>query len=197
MPFNCFGGMKRYFSAFRNYLKRYFNLRESYVFYGAYHNERRNKIVHVVFVPVIFTTALSFLCRFRISRGVNLSQLVAGIYALTFFAIDPLAGTLYWPVLLGMQRTGEYLARRNTLGCIALHLSGWASQILAHKYFEREKPAFMDDPLQAVHSAVFFVWLEVLFALGYRKGEYRVLQQLVDAKIKERKANTPQKIVCE
>ncbi|KAK7200884.1 hypothetical protein NESM_000147200 [Novymonas esmeraldas] len=173
------------------YQANYFNLKKSFVFYGAYHNNWQNQIVHVLFVPAIFTTALSFLARVPIAGDVNLSHVVAAFYAVSFIMMEPLAGAMYAPVIGAM----EYLASRVLLHhvptSIAIHLFGWVTQIVAHKYAEGRQPAFTEDPLQAVHAAVFFVWLELLYYLGYRPSQKAELDRLIHeriAKMDEEKA---------
>jgi len=42
--------------------------------------------------------------------------------------------------------------------------------------FEGRAPALLDSLLQSLVLAVFFVWLEVLFYLGYRPALFRRLQ---------------------
>lgn len=177
----------KYLSKFINYVKKYFNLEESFVFYGAYHNEKRNQLVHILFVPVIFTTALAFVSKWRIGSGsLNVSHIAASFYGLSFVCMEPLAGVLYLPLIAGMRHVGEAAAANKYLPiCGALHLVGWVSQVLAHRLFEGEQPAFMEDPFQALHSAVFFVWLEVLYKLGYRRDQHKKLQELIDLRIKE------------
>lgn len=161
------------------YLENYFNLKKSFVFYGSYHHEWRNQIVHVLFVPTIFTTALGFASTMKITDTVNVSHVVAGFYALSFIIMEPLAGTLYAPVIAGMQYIGENICAPNVAVSAAVHVFAWAAQIFAHKFFEHRAPAFTEDPLQAIHAAVFFVWLEVLYALGYRPKERDELNALV------------------
>lgn len=165
------------------YLENYFNLRKSFVFYGSYHHEWRNQLVHVTFVPAIFTTALSFLCRVKLTPSVDLSHVVATFYAGSFICMEPCAGILYAPVIAGMQLLASRVCSKHVTASVAVHLIGWIIQVLAHKYFEGRAPAFLEDPLQAIHAAVFFVWLEVLYYLGYRPKERDELDALVVERI--------------
>ncbi|KAG5467036.1 hypothetical protein LSCM1_01216 [Leishmania martiniquensis] len=165
------------------YLENYLDLRKSFVFYGAYHHNWKNQVVHVLFVPVIFTTALSFLARLPIAGGVNVSHLVAAFYAFSFMKMEPVAGALYAPVIVVMEYLGSQVLIHHVLTSIGLHTLGWAAQILAHRVAEGRQPAFTEDPLQAVHAAVFFVWLEVLFLLGYRPAEKAELNKLIKKRI--------------
>lgn len=51
---------------------------------------------------------------------------------------------------------------------IAGHVLGWVAQVLSHKYAERRAPSLFDSFFQSIGLAPLFVWLEMLFALGYR-----------------------------
>lgn len=165
------------------YLDNYFNLKKSFVFYGSYHHNWMNQMVHVIFVPAIFTTAMSFIARIPITDKVNLSHIVAAFYAVSFLKMEPVAGALYAPVIGAMEYLGSRVLINYVPVSIAIHLLGWVAQIVAHKRAEGRQPAFMEDPLQAIHAAVFFVWLELLFYLGYRPSEKEELERLVKERI--------------
>ncbi|KPI90754.1 hypothetical protein ABL78_0190 [Leptomonas seymouri] len=165
------------------YLENYFNLKKSFVFYGSYHRNWMNQMVHIVFVPAIFTTALSFIARIPITDKINLSHIVAAFYAISFLKMEPLAGALYAPVIGAMEYLGSQVLIHYVPASVAVHLIGWVAQILAHKLVEGRQPAFREDPFQAFHAAVFFVWLEVLFQLGYRPLEKEELEKLVKEQV--------------
>ncbi|CAG9582810.1 Protein_of_unknown_function_(DUF962)_-_putative [Leishmania major strain Friedlin] len=165
------------------YLENYFDLRKSFVFYGAYHHKRSNQLIHVIFVPVIFTTAMSFLARVPITGGVNLSHIVTAFYTVSFIKMEPSAGTLYAPMIAAMEYLGSRVLIRHVPVSIGMHVLGWAAQIVGHKFIEGRQPAFMEDPLQAIHAAVFFVWLEVLFFLGYRPAMKAELEKAIKERI--------------
>lgn len=165
------------------YLENYFNLKKSFVFYGSYHHIWQNQMVHVIFVPAIFTTAMSFLARVPITGKVNLSHIVTAFYAVSFIKMEPVAGALYAPVLAAMEYLGAQVLVNHVPTSIAIHVFSWVTQILAHKFAEGRAPAFREDPLQALHAAVFFVWLEVLYALGYRPSQRAELEKLVAERI--------------
>lgn len=175
------------------YLENYFNLKKSFIFYGAYHHNSVNQIVHVLFVPAIFTTALSFLARVPITDTISLSHVVAAFYALSFLKMEPIAGALYAPVIGVMEYFASTVLVHHVPFSIAMHAVAWVAQIVAHKYAEGREPAFMEDPLEAVHAAVFFVWLELLFALGYRPSKKVELEKLVKERIAEMNAEEREK----
>ncbi len=162
----------------------YFDIRKSFPFYGAYHHDWRNQIVHCLFVPVIFTTSLRFARGVQLgSTGLSLSDVAASFYALSFMKMDFIAGLLYAPIIAGMHYAGT-TALADHLGlAIGLHVAGWIFQFIGH-YVEGRKPALLDDLPRALHAAVFFVWLEVLFFLGYKPELKKELERLVVARIK-------------
>jgi uncharacterized membrane protein YGL010W len=170
-------------------LDNYFDLKKSFVFYGAYHNEWRNKLIHICCVPMIYTTALQFASRVRIGP-VSLSDVAAGCYALSFMKMELGAGLMYAPLIYLMHSCATTKLQPYTKECIGIHVVCWLLQFIGHGIFERRAPALLDNPLQAVHAAVFFVWLEVLFALGYKPTLAKTLQELVDEEVRTFQSST-------
>lgn len=171
-------------------LDDYFNLRKSFVFYGAYHKETRNKWIHILFVPTIFTTALHFASKLPLcncanapSGVVTLADVAAVFYAVSFIKMEVGAGLMYAPLIYGMHHIANNALKGHTEVAIGLHVLGWVCQFIGHGLFERRAPALFDNLFQALHAAVFFVWLEVLFALGYKPELHKELQQQVDKAI--------------
>ena len=167
-------------------LGNYFDLKKSFPFYGAYHNEGRNQLIHVCCVPFIWATALCFVRDVRIpgtegifSGGLKLPDAVAAFYAGSFLIMDPVAGALYAPVLYALHHFGTVTLANHVPIAVGIHVFGWVAQFIGHGVFEGRKPALFDNLLQSIHAAVFFVWLEVLFALGYRPALRKELDALV------------------
>ena len=75
-----------------------------------------------------------------------------------------------WDQLFGGASTGPPMIDLRTLTyiAIALNVGGWLAQFVGHSKFERRAPALLDNLLQAIFLAPLFVWLEILFMLGYR-----------------------------
>lgn len=145
----------------------YWDLRQSFPFYGAYHSDWRNQLIHVLFVPAIFSTSLRFASSVQLGWGVSLSDLTALLYGLSFLKMEFVAGLLYLPFVFGMHYFGTTVLKDHLHFAIALHVSGWLCQFFGH-YIEGRRPALFDDLPRALHAAVFFVWLEVLFFFGYK-----------------------------
>ncbi|KAH9601367.1 Protein of unknown function DUF962 [Trypanosoma melophagium] len=171
-------------------------LLKGFVFYGAYHSDWRNQLVHIFFVPAIFTSILAFLSRVKINSSLDLSQIAAGVYAITFIKMEPGAGIPYAAVIALMQYIATHYLKQRPKLSLAMNITGWIAQFFSHAFFERRAPALLDDPFQALHSSVFFVWLEVLFFFGYKpelKKELDVLISKKKAELDERKGEAPGK----
>jgi uncharacterized membrane protein YGL010W len=59
----------------------------------------------------------------------------------------------------------------------------WIVQFIGHGVFEGRAPALLDNLVQAIFLAPFFVWLEILFALGYRPELKSRLDQAIKAEV--------------
>ena len=130
----------------------------------------------------------------------NGCTIFAFIYATFYILLEPVAGGLIAPFIIGNAILSNHLLatlpwratassstsfvllqnvfgsfrspivdlRTLTLGAIALQVSCWVAQFVGHGKFERRAPALLDNLFQAIFLAPLFVWLEVLFMLGYR-----------------------------
>ncbi len=86
--------------------------------------------------------------------------------------MEPVAGGMLAPLLLGATAYANHLT--STYGmtanywALAVHIVSWLAQFVGHGIFEGRAPALLDNLVQALFLAPFFVWLEMLFLLGYR-----------------------------
>ncbi len=55
----------------------------------------------------------------------------------------------------------------------AIQLLAWIAQFAGHYVFEHRAPALLDNIFQAFLLAPLFVFMEFLFALGYRPALYK------------------------
>ncbi|CAH1756315.1 3060_t:CDS:2 [Entrophospora sp. SA101] len=76
----------------------------------------------------------------------------------------------------------------NTLASI-VHITSWVLQFIGHGFAEKRSPALKDNIIQAVLLAPLFVWLEVLFAIGYRTVLQKRIKIGVEAAIKRYNEN--------
>lgn len=76
---------------------------------------------------------------------------------------------------------------------IGVHIASWLAQFVGHGIFEGRAPALLDNLVQAIFLAPFFVWLEVLFAFGYRPELKSRLDKAVESEITKHKAEKASK----
>ena len=93
------------------------------------------------------------------------------------FAPILIAGTAYANYL-----TAAYGMQANKIA-IGVHIFSWLAQFIGHGIFEGRAPALLDNLVQAIFLAPLFVWLEVLFAFGYRPELKARLDKAVEGEI--------------
>ena len=102
----------------------------------------------------------------------NLGTLAAGVYATLYVLMEPVAGAILAPMLLGGTAYANYLTttygKMANYWALGIHVTSWLAQFVGHGVFEGRAPALLDNLVQAVFLAPFFVWMEILFMLGYR-----------------------------
>ncbi|CAO3626363.1 unnamed protein product [Cunninghamella blakesleeana] len=176
-----------------------FDLKKQLVTYGSHHNNKINVIIHMIFVPTIFWTALVLGARtgslinvnnlpsalkWLKTMGPNLSFFTVTFYIMYYAVLDPIASSLYTPILYYMCYTATQFQRTNpnaTKIAIGLHITSWIFQFIGHGAAEKRKPKLVDNLIQALVSAPYFVFFEVLFALGYRPQ----LKKIVDEEVRK------------
>ena len=71
----------------------FFNLEKQFSFYGAYHSNNVNKIIHVICVPAILWTSLVWLSNIpSIYSGKDIGFEIAIFYGLYYIVLEPHAG---------------------------------------------------------------------------------------------------------
>ncbi|KNZ56483.1 uncharacterized protein VP01_2394g1 [Puccinia sorghi] len=202
-----------------------FNLEDQFLFYGQYHHNPVNIIIHLVCVPTIFFTslilshyyALFLLTDLRWLTGplqlpellarsalfgaegttydLNLATLTSLGYAAYFIVLEPFAGLLYAPILLAMGHWSNLIVNSfpdTYLGpTLAIWTLSWIMQFIGHGHFEKRKPALIDNLFQSIVLAVFFVWIEALFFLGYRPKLADSIHLKISSAVAQFKASSP------
>ena len=121
-----------------------FDLESHLVFYRSYHFNHTNVTIHLICIPIILLSTIAFLTPVTINFGglINNSN-----YNL---------GSLF--------TSNEFVKI-----AVALHVFSWFAQFYGHGVHEKRAPALLDNLLQALVLAPFFVAFEIAFFLGYRK----------------------------
>jgi len=150
----------------------------------------RNKLIHILFVPVILWTAFVWGTYFRVMPEITLTMIVYAGFQLYYFSLDPVAAFLYVPVLFGIQYSAHIFAESTlpmhpVILSIAIHAIGWVFLFTGHGVAEKRAPALLDSLFQSLVIAPFFVWLEVLFALGYRKSFQHEVEGAISKEIQK------------
>jgi uncharacterized membrane protein YGL010W len=86
--------------------------------------------------------------------------------------MEPVAGSMIFPLIMGgtaysNHLIGKYGSLANKWA-IGINVVAWIAQFIGHGKFEGRAPALLDNLVQALFLAPFFVWMEILFFLGYR-----------------------------
>lgn len=172
------------------------DLEHHLTFYGAYHHNSVNITIHMICVPLILVSAFTMATYTGTLiqtptwltvpyLDLNLGTIAAFVYASLYLLLEPFAGFILAAFCMGGAAFGNYLRSQNPestfQGALALHLVCWIMQFIGHGAFEGRAPALLDNLAQALFLAPMFVWLEMLFMLGYRPE----LQARVEKKVQE------------
>lgn len=152
------------------------NIEEQLSSYKSVHFNKKNIQTHFVGVPIIVLSIVVLLSRFtwQISVGdygltvtpAFIAAIVAITYYFTLHTRLAVAMGLYFVVTLYVAALLAPLSYSLELA-IALFVIGWIIQFIGH-YFEKAKPAFVDDLSQFLIGPLFLM-AEVFFALGLEK----------------------------
>lgn len=186
------------------------DLKDQLVFYGSYHNNKWNQVVHFIFVPAIWWTVAVWLAytpeAFTLPGlashlpawaadaaphlRFNGSFFLAAAYSLYYLALEPVAGGS-WTAFVGLPLWAAANWFRASVPdawawALGLHLLSWFAQIaVGHQLAEKRKPALLDSFFQSLVLAPLFVWFELLFLLGLYRGLHTEVQTRVLANIAE------------
>jgi 2-hydroxy fatty acid dioxygenase len=103
--------------------------------------------------------------------------------------MEPVAGLMAMPIILGSTAYSNrlltlYGATANQWA-IAVNIVSWIAQFIGHGVFEGRAPALVDNIVQALFLAPFFVWFEILFNFGYRPELKSRLDKAVEVEVKK------------
>lgn len=126
------------------------------------------------------------------TRPLPLAAVLA--YSLYYtLALDPFAG-LCWtatvgaPLWLGAVHLWRSLPQTAWQWALGIHALSWFLQIVpGHAILEGRRPALVDSFWQAIATAPLFVFLEVLFALGWNAPLRSAVNRGVEAALKKHK----------
>lgn len=124
----------------------------------------------------------------------NLGTVLALLYAGLYILLEPVAGFVLAAFCVGSTAFANHMRLEDpkfTLHvALAVHVVSWIAQFIGHGAFERRAPALLDNLVQAIFLAPMFVWLEILFKLGYRKELQTRVEKQVQIELAKFKAGS-------
>ncbi|KAG0047838.1 hypothetical protein BGZ83_007195 [Gryganskiella cystojenkinii] len=188
-----------------------FDLKYQLFQYGSHHHNVWNVGIHLTCIPLILwsglvwgansgpliaapsaaavasgapvAVALSKLFQFC-PPNASLALMVA--YTAYYIKLDKVAGLLTAPLFLGLAKHATHFYQTNpNANKIALyvHVIAWIAQFIGHGVYEKRAPKLLDNLLQALVLAPYFVVYEVLFFFGYRPQLKAELDVMIKADV--------------
>jgi len=200
---------------FPSFVMGTFNLEDQLAFYGAFHHNKLNQLIHIIFVPAIVWSALVFLVlltpganhsivelgsksligQVLPAHGVNLSLLMYAVYAIYYLTLDFWPALAYDVFLFFLYVTANWTAHStpNALYiALVVHALSWYMQIHpGHLVLEKRRPALLQSFFQSLVLAPIFTFFEVLFYCGLKQDLFRKVQKRVLANIRQFKQGVP------
>jgi uncharacterized membrane protein YGL010W len=183
------------------------DLEKQFSFYGSYHSNKNNVLIHMISVWPIFLTFmiplayLPALGPLPLAPGTlplqeymipKLAFIQAGLAGLYYIALDKKAGFLGAFICLAGWIGANAIAGALPWSLswkivLASQFTCWILQLLGHGHFEGRAPALLTNLPQAVGMAPFFVLLEFLHGVGYEPtpGFRKRVEKRVDEDIRE------------
>lgn len=164
-----------------------FDLEAQLAFYKAYHNTSGNVFIHSIFMPTILFTSMRILNDVEVYGGYKLSQILAAAFGIFYIVLKVPTGVLASVILVGMNKvlndgTVDITAKTAWI----LFVVSWIFQFIGHGVFEKRKPVLLDNLVQSLVLAPYFILFELLFSIGLMPDLKKSLQARVDAERKSR-----------
>lgn len=174
-------------------------LKKELVFYGSYHSDAINKLIHAVCVPLLLWTGMAMLAPVQLT-SVNLSpeftlqltvaHIATAVYILYYIYLHPAVGCITLPILAGMDYSAHVYwnteLENKWMVLVGIHVVSWIAQFIGHGKFEGRRPALFDSLMQAVLTAPFFVFFEYCFFFGLFHDLHMEIQREVYKEINKK-----------
>ena len=154
--------------------------------YGAQHRDPRTKLTHFFGVPLIVLSLLVLLSLGRLAIGgmeINLAVVFVVAMLAGYLWLDAAIGLTLAVLVVPLLALADALARQPLrvalAGFLVLFVSGWALQLIGHR-FEGNRPAFLDNLLHTLVAPAFLT-AELLFALGLKRRLREEIERRVAA----------------
>ncbi|PFH52624.1 hypothetical protein AMATHDRAFT_74097 [Amanita thiersii Skay4041] len=181
-------------------ISQLFDVDAQLTFYGAYHSNRINVLIHIICVPILvwtfqvlaapvpapsFIPSISYKLNDYLIFETNFSVIQATIYMFYYLVLEPTAALLYLPQMTLSLLTATAFSKHagHITQAALLHVASWIAQFLGHGLAEKRAPALLDNLIGALVLAPFFVHLEILFKLGYKPEMHKRINNEIGKEI--------------
>ena len=132
---------------------------ELFTEYASYHSDRRNRICHVIGIPLIVLGILGLMSMVRLGP-VDLAMVAAVATLIYYAAIDVRGAVISLVVFIVLYLVAVRLTWEINLGAFVL---GWVFQLIGHR-FEGTKPKFLENLIYLLIGPL-YIFEEVLGAI--------------------------------
>lgn len=151
--------------------------------YAAYHLDRKNVLTHFVGIPLIVFSIMCLTARVGLMISgfeLTLALLLSIASVIYYLSLDKIFGLIMLLVFAVTYPLALMIAKMSLMSwliwSVGIFVVGWIIQFIGH-YYEKKKPAFMDDVIGLAIGPL-FVLAEFVFLLGFRKElEQRMLTE--------------------
>ena len=145
--------------------------------YKEYHKNEMNILIHKICVPLLLASIYSVI-------PLYISLIVNIFYSLTYILFDVFSKksihSLYYLQLIFIVHFifREFVSFRVN---ILIHIISWISQIIGHRKFENNTPAFLDNLSDSFLFAPYFTFLETFYPYVFEsKDKYTIIRNNYD-----------------
>ena len=146
--------------------------------YKAYHKDKTNVIIHKCCIPLLLMSYYSIV-------PLYLAFLINSFYSVNFLLFDTLSKKSVHSVFYLQFIFLMHFAFRHTFSMqsnVGIHVFSWFLQIVGHKCFEKNTPAFLNNLYDSFLFAPYFTFLETFYPYSFlSKDKYTIITHDYDA----------------
>ncbi|KAL1883105.1 hypothetical protein VTK73DRAFT_9472 [Phialemonium thermophilum] len=181
------------------------NLEKQLTLYGAYHRHHVNINLHRCCVPLMLVTSFILASNigpfFELPQWLsiphlepNMGTFAAFTWGALYILLEPVAGTTLAALCIASAAFGnhllmEYPAATNRVA-LSVHIISWILQFVGHGKYRGRIPV-LENFFQSLFFAPLFVWLELLFKLGYRPELQARVRKTIEIEISKMSKKEP------
>ena len=142
--------------------------------YKQYHKNDTNIQIHIVCVPLLLLSGYAIFP--AISLYVNL------FYAINYLLFDVFSKkSLQAVACLQLVYFASIILKRifSTSNLCIIHILAWGFQLLGHKIYEKNTPAFLENLYESFLFAPYFIFLEIFYADSFASPDasYKIIRK--------------------